>query len=152
MVLSQKEMATIEDLKTQEQSCIKKYSYYEKEANDPVLKNLFNHIASAEQKHYDTLCQVGQGNVPQCDCNDSDGKNYNPKATYKCGENSEEKKKDCFLVTDCIGTEKLVSGEYNSNVFIFGDSNIRKVLADIQVEEQNHAEMMWKYKTINCMV
>ena len=42
-------------------------------------------------------------------------------------------------------------GEYNSDVFIFGDSSIRKLLADIQVEEQNHAEMLWKYKTTNGM-
>ena len=61
------------------------------------------------------------------------------------------KKTDCFLVTDCIGTEKLVSGEYNSDVFIFGDSDIRRLLADIQIEEQNHAEMLWKYKTVNSM-
>ena len=151
MVLSQKEMATIEDLKTQEQSCIKKYSFYEKEASDQVLKDLFKQLAESEQKHYDTLCHVAEGIVPQCNCNDNDGKQYNPTATYKSGEDSEEKKKDCFLVTDCIGTEKLVSGEYNSNVFIFGNSNIRKILADIQIEEQNHAEMMWKYKTVNGM-
>ena len=52
---------------------------------------------------------------------------------------------------DCIGTEKLVSGEYNSDVFVFGNSDIRKLLADIQIEEQNHAEMLWKYKTANGM-
>ena len=54
-------------------------------------------------------------------------------------------------MTDCIGTEKLVSGEYNNDVFIFGNSDIRKLLADIQIEEQNHAEMLWKYKTTNGM-
>ena len=50
-----------------------------------------------------------------------------------------------------IGTEKLVSGEYKSDVFVFGNSDIRKLLADIQIEEQNHAEMLWKYKTANGM-
>ena len=65
--------------------------------------------------------------------------------------NSEDKKNDCFLATDCIGTEKMVSGEYNSNVFVFEDSCLRKLLADIQVEEQNHAEMLYKYKTVNGM-
>ena len=39
----------------------------------------------------------------------------------------------------------------NSNVFVFGDSGVRKLLADIQVEEQNHAEMLYKYKTVNGM-
>ena len=50
---------------------------------------------------------------------------------------------DAFLATDCISTEKLVSGEYNSDVFAFGDTKLRKLLADIQVEEQNHAEMLY---------
>ena len=61
------------------------------------------------------------------------------------------KKSDCFLATDCIGTEKLVSGEYNTDVFAFGNSSIRKLLADIQIEEQNHAEMLYHYKTVNKM-
>jgi len=58
---------------------------------------------------------------------------------------------DSFLATDCIATEKMVSGEYNSDVFVFADTSIRKLLADIQIEEQNHAEMLYKYKTVNCM-
>ena len=58
---------------------------------------------------------------------------------------------DAFLATDAIGTEKLVSGEYNTNVFMFEDSDLRKLMADIQVEEQNHAEMLYKYKTANGM-
>ena len=58
---------------------------------------------------------------------------------------------DSVLATDAIGTEKLVSGEYNTNVFMFGDSDLRKLMADIQVEEQNHAEMLYKYKTANGM-
>lgn len=64
----------------------------------------------------------------------------------------EDKMQDAFLATDCIATEKLVSGEYNSDVFAFGDTKLRKLLADIQVEEQNHAEMLYKYKMVNGMV
>ena len=63
----------------------------------------------------------------------------------------EEKQNDAFLATDCIATEKLVSGEYNTDVFVFGESGVRKLLADIQVEEQNHAEMLYKYKMANGM-
>ena len=66
-------------------------------------------------------------------------------------DHDEDKQSDAFLVTDCIGTEKLVSGEYNTNVFNFANSDVRKLLADIQVEEQNHAEMLYKYKTVNGM-
>ena len=76
--------------------------------------------------------------------------NYNPSATYSAGE-TEAKRSDCFLATDCIGTEKMVSSEYNSNVFKFSEPSLRKLLADIQIEEQNHAEMLYKYKTVNGM-
>ncbi len=151
MVLTEKEMTTIQDLQTQEKSCVEKYQRYSKEAKDPVLQDLFTRLQQEEQKHYDSLQQVLDGKVPDCDCNDRDGKMYNPTATYDSMTNSEDKKTDCFLATDCIGTEKMVSGSYNTDVFVFGDSDIRKLLADIQVEEQNHAEMLWKYKTVNGM-
>lgn len=151
MVLTEKEKMVVEDLRTQEQSCINKYTKYQKEAKDPVLQELFRELAQYEQKHYDTLTQVLNGTAPACDCNDTKGKDYNPKATYDTMTNSDDKKHDCFLATDCIGTEKLVSGEYNSDVFAFSDSAVRKLLADIQIEEQNHAEMLYKYKTVNGM-
>lgn len=151
MVLKEKEQTTIEDLRTQEQSCIEKYHRYGQQAKDPVLKDLFDRLEKEEQHHYDSLDQVLNGQVPQCNVNDRDGAEYQPKATYDTMTNSEDKKNDCFLATDCIGTEKMVSGEYNSNVFVFEDSNLRKLLADIQVEEQNHAEMLYKYKTVNGM-
>lgn len=151
MVLKEKEQTTIEDLRTQEQSCIEKYHRYGQQAKDPVLKDLFDRLEKEEQHHYDSLGQVLKGPVPQCNVNDRDGAEYQPKATYDTMTNSEDKKNDCFLATDCIGTEKMVSGEYNSNVFVFEDSNLRKLLADIQVEEQNHAEMLYKYKTVNGM-
>ncbi len=151
MVLTEKETTTIQDLQTQEQSCVEKYKRYSKEAKDPVLQALFSELQQEEQRHYDSLQQVLTGTVPTCDCNDRDGKNYNPTATYDAMTNSEDKKNDCFLATDCIGTEKMVSGTYNTDVFVFGDSDVRKLLADIQIEEQNHAEMLWKYKTVNGM-
>lgn len=151
MNLSEKETTTINDLKTQEKSCIAKYTKYSQEAKDPVLRDLFSAIAKEEQTHYDSLDQVLNGTVPSCDYNDRKGMAYSPQATYTSGDNSEDKQHDCFLATDCIGTEKLVSCEYNSDVFNFGDGKIRKLLADIQIEEQNHAEMLWKYKTVNGM-
>ena len=151
MVLTEKETNVIKDLQTQEQSCIKKYQSYGKQAKDEELRNLFARLEKEEQKHFDSLGQVLTGKVPCSDSNDSDGKDYKPKATYDSLSNSEDKQTDCFLATDCIGTEKLVSSEYNSNVFNFGDSDLRKLLADIQIEEQNHAEMLYKYKQANGM-
>lgn len=151
MVLSEKEKTVIKDLQTQEQSCIEKYTRYSNEAKDPQLRDLFMHLSRQEQKHYDSLSQVLSGNTPNADCNDDSGRDYQPKATYQAGMESADMKKDCFLVTDCIGTEKMVSSEYNSNVFAFGNSAIRKLLADIQIEEQNHGEMLYKYKMANGM-
>ena len=101
MVLSEKETAAIKDLQTQEKTCVEKYSRYSKEAKDPVLVNLFTDLHKKEQQHFDSLGQVLNGTVPNCNCNDSDGKNYNPTATYSLAE-SEDKKNDCFLATDCI--------------------------------------------------
>ena len=89
--------------------------------------------------------------MPECDCNDSAGKDYQPTAKYSVSDNNDDKQTDCFLATDCIGTEKMVSSEYNSDVFRFGNPAVRKILADIQIEEQNHAEMLYKYKTVNGM-
>lgn len=151
MVLTEKETAAIKDLQTQEQTCIDKYAKYACEAKDPVLKDLFKELHEKEQQHYNSLEQILNGSVPSCNCNDSDGREYNPKATYNAMTNSEDKKADCLLATDCIATEKLVSSEYNTDVFVSGNSDIRKLFADIQVEEQNHAEMLYKYKTVNGM-
>lgn len=151
MILKEKERTAIEDLQTQEKTCVEKYAKYAEQAKDPELKKLFETLSKKEQEHYDSLEQVLNGSVPGCNCNDSDGENYTPKATYDALTNSEDKKSDCFLATDCIATEKLVSSEYNTDVFVFEDSKLRKLLADIQIEEQNHAEMLWKYKTANGM-
>ena len=137
MILKEKERAALEDLQTQEKSCVEKYEKYANQARDPELKSLFQTLQKEEQKHYDSLGQVLAGTVPECNCNDSAGRDYKPKATYNDMTNPEDKQNDAFLATDCIGTEKLVSGEYNTDVFVFGESGVRKLLADIQIEEQN---------------
>ena len=152
MILTEKETTAIKDLQTQEQTCIEKYKRYSEQAKDPVLKDLFKTLSKKENNHLSSLKQVLLGSVPQVDCNDTDGRDYEPEATYGKMAENEEKQSDCFLATDCIGTEKLVSMEYNSNVFKFSDASLRKLLADIQIEEQNHAEMVYKYKTVNGMV
>ena len=151
MILKEKERTAICDLQTQEKTCVQKYAKYAQQAKDPELQKLFNQLSSMEQEHYNSLQQVLDGNVPEVDVNDNSGANYTPNPTYDTLTDSEDKKNDCFLATDCIGTEKLVSSEYNTDVFVFENSKIRKLLADIQVEEQNHAEMLWKYKTANGM-
>lgn len=151
IVLNEKERAVIQDLQTQEKSYVEKYGKYAEAARDPELKSLFQSIQKQEEEHYQSLSQVLSGNLPDCDCNDTQGRDYAPKASYSTMANPEAKQHDAFLATDCIGTEKLVSGEYNTNVFNFGETGLRKLLADIQIEEQNHAEMLYKYKMVNQM-
>ena len=107
MILKEKERTVIQDLQTQEKSCIEKYGKYAQQARDPELKSLFQTLQKKEQEHYDSLNQVLSGTVPQVNCNDSDGRDYQPKAAYTSVMSSEDKEHDAFLATDCIGTEKL---------------------------------------------
>ena len=79
MILKEKERTTIQDLQTQEKSCIEKYGRYAQQAKDPELKNLFQTLQQKEREHYDSLERVLNGEVPQCNCNDSDGRDYQPK-------------------------------------------------------------------------
>lgn len=151
MTLNQEEKTAIKNLQAQEQNCIDKYSRYAGEAKDPELKDLFNELKAKEEQHHASLGKLLNGEVPCCNCNDSAGKEYSPKGTYKEGGDSKDKQSDCYLATDGISTEKLISGEYNTDVFNLTDSDARKLLADIQVEEQNHAEMLYKYKKVNGM-
>jgi spore coat protein CotF len=60
--LSQKERMFLEDLKTEEDLCVTKYSSYAQQAQDPQLSQLFNQLANAEQQHYDTINQLLQSN------------------------------------------------------------------------------------------
>ena len=108
MILKEKERTVIQDLQTQEKSCIEKYGKYAQQARDPELKSLFQTLQKKEQEHYDSLSQVLSGTVPQVNCNDSDGRDYQPKAAYTSVMSSEDKEHDAFLATDCIGTEKLI--------------------------------------------
>ena len=78
MVLKEKEKQAIKDLQTLEQACIDKYGKYAAQAKDPVLQELFTTLKRNEQKHYDSLEQVLTGTVPSCNCNDSDGRDYDP--------------------------------------------------------------------------
>jgi rubrerythrin len=151
MQLTEQETNVIKDLQTQEKACVDKYRFYEQSAHDEELKNLFHRIGDEEQEHFDSLGMVLKGDVPNVSAARSGMEGYTPSESYAAGNNSEEKKHDQFLCTDCIATEKLVSSTYNDDVFRFSASNIRRLLNHIQTEEQNHAEMIYKYKTANNM-
>lgn len=151
MQLTEQEKTVIKDLQTQEQTCVDKYRFYAQSAKDPELKNLFTKIGDEEQEHFDSLSQVLKGEVPNVDAARSGLEGFQPTTTYGANDNSEDKRHDQFLCTDLIATEKLVSGTYNTELFAFGAAAIRRLLNHIQTEEQNHAEMIYKYKTANGM-
>lgn len=151
ITLSEKQKDLVTDMQTQEELCIQKYTFYMNSAKDPELKKLFGTIKKEEEQHYQSLGQLLQGICPSVNSKDSEAKNYQPSPTYGTLSESEDKAHDQYLCTDSITTEKYVSGVYNNDLFAFGENNIRTLLNDIQTEEQNHAEMIYKYKTANHM-
>lgn len=60
--LSQKERMLLEDLKSEEELCVTKYTSYASQAQDPQLNQLFNQLAGVEQQHYNTINQLLQSN------------------------------------------------------------------------------------------
>ena len=149
MVLTQKEATLIKDLKGQEQLCIDKYTKHAECAHDPQLKQLFNRIAEVERGHLNTLTQMENGTIPSTS---SGGQSSMPTFTpYHSQTETAEKKQDCYLCTDLLTTEKHASSLYNTCVFEFGQTDLRKVLNHIQTEEQGHGEMIYKYMQANSM-
>lgn len=151
MQLSQQEATVIKDLQQQEKSCVDKYRFYEESANDRQLKDLFRRIGDEEQEHFDSLGKLLKGEMPMVKDATTGTEGYTPTMTYSESDNSDAKKHDDFLCTDLIATEKLVSSTYNNDLFRFAATGVRKLLNHIQTEEQNHAEMIFKYKTVNSM-
>jgi rubrerythrin len=149
MVLTQKELTLIKDLKGQEQLCIDKYRKHAACATDPQLKQLFEQIASVEQEHLNTLTQMEQGQAPGVSGGQSS--TITTFAAYHTQADTPEKQQDCYLCSDLLATEKHASGLYNTCVFEFGQSELRKVLNHIQTEEQNHGEMIYRYMQANHM-
>lgn len=149
--LTEKQRFVLQDLRQQEKMCVEKYEKGEQMAKDPVLKELFASIKKEEQEHYDSLGQVLEGTVPQVEICCGGEKNYNPTATYTGNYIQLDKDNDQFLCTDSITTEKYVSSAYNFELFQFAEPDLRRLFQDIELEEQNHAAKIYKYKTVNQM-
>ena len=150
MNLTQKETTLLGDLKSQEQICIEKYNKYAGLAHDPELKNLFSTLEKNEQKHFDTINQILQGNeVTMPAATPSAVQAKLQCKTSVCNE--VEKKNDAYLCKDALSMEKHVSGVYNMGVFEFSSPVLRDTLAHIQKEEQNHGEQLYNYLSCNNM-
>ena len=147
--LTQKEKGLLQDQKTHEEVCIKKYNEYANKAQDPQLKQIFRSHAQKEQQHFDTINQIISGQVPnmsqsgqQQGQQSSQGQSTQGQQPIRTGSGS---KSDGDLCNDILMTEKYVSGAYDSAIFEFRDPNIRQTLNHIQKEEQQHGESVFKY-------
>lgn len=151
MILTEKETSILKDLQTQEKVCMEHYNLCANTAKDGGLKDLFTQIAKDEQEHFQTISKMINGEIPSVPQTASKADSYHPTAAYDSSSNQIDKQHDALLCSDSIGNEKMVSADYNSSLFQFGSSEIRKMLNHIQTEEQEHAEMIYKYKQQNSM-
>ena len=149
MQWNQKERDLLKDLKGQEQLCIDKYEKYAGEAVAPELKSLFTSLADVERGHLNTINDMMAGKVSTPSGSPSTGSSMNvTKGNYT---NEQDKKKDTFLCSDMLATEKHVSALYNTGVFEFSDVQARTMLNHIQSEEQQHGQRIYEYMNANGM-
>ncbi|WP_143317767.1 MULTISPECIES: spore coat protein [Clostridium] len=139
--LTQKERMLLEDQKSHEEMCIRKYSNYSDQAKDMQLKQICKNNEQIERHHLDTINQILSGNVPQMNQqqNQSAGQNVNN------AQDTPSNLSDKEICTDLLMTEKYVSGAYDTAIFEFKDTEVRDVLNHIQKEEQKHGESIFKY-------
>lgn len=146
--LTQKERYLLEDQKSQEELCIKKYNNYAEQAQCPQLKQLCKQLAQQEEQHLNTINQILNGQIPNL--NQMQGKQQgqqqsNQSTNMQNMTTGMTNQKDADLCTDLLSTEKYVSGVYDTAIFEFRDTNIRQILNHIQKEEQQHGERIFNY-------
>lgn len=153
--LTQKERMLLEDQKSHEEICIKKYNDYANQAQDPKLGQLFRSLGQQEQEHLNTINQMLNGQVPNMNQQSQQGgqnQQANQGQNIQGGQSmmrGSGSKKDADLCTDMLMTEKYVSGAYDTAIFEFRDANIRQTLNHIQKEEQQHGESVFNYMQSN---
>ena len=143
MQLSQKERMLLEDLKSHEEMCIKKYTNYANQAQDPQLKQMFQNHAQIERDHYNTVNQILSGQIPNVQQQGSQGQQQQQQNQGQQAGMSQQQ--DADFCQDMLQTEKYVSGTYDTAIFEFQDPNVRQVLNHIQSEEQKHGEAIFAY-------
>ncbi|MGF7058231.1 DUF892 family protein [Brassicibacter mesophilus] len=150
--LTQKEMYLLQDQKSHEELCVKKYSNYSNQAQDPQLKQLFSSLGQQEQQHLNTINQILGGQVPNV--NQQQGQQSMQSQSTQMQSSMQSglaNQNDADLCSDLLATEKYISGTYDTAIFEFGDANIRQVLNHIQKEEQQHGEKIYNYMKNNGM-
>jgi len=156
MQLTQKERLLLEDQKSHEEMCIKKYTEASNKAQDPQLKQMFQQHAQQEQQHLNTINAILSGQVPAMQSGQQSGgqqgqsgQGMNQMQNQASSGNNNQQDKD--LCQDLLMTEKYVSGAYDTTIFECTDTNVRQALNHIQKEEQQHGEDIFNYMQANGM-
>jgi len=148
MPLTQKETSLLKDLTKEEQLCISRYANHTEAACDPNLKTLFEDIKKEEEEHLQTLTDIQNGGYPQAGY-ETVKKTPPPPPVSGCS--GTDKKRDQYLCQDALDAEKYISRNYDTAVFEFVNSDLRRALNHIQSEEQRHGEMIYNYMKVNNM-
>ena len=154
--LSTKEKQLLNDQKSHEGICIKKYQKYAAQASDPQLQQLFQSYEQQEQQHLSTINSILSGQVPTMNQTQQQGQQQQSQSspqsnTQTQGSETNSNQADAMLCNDMLMTEKYVSGAYDTAIFEFTDANVRQALNHIQSEEQKHGEGIFNYMSSNGM-
>ena len=150
ITLSQKERLLLEDLKSQEQLCIEKYTAYANQAQDVQLKQILSANGQVERSHLNSVNQLLNGQIPQMNQQQNQGNAGQAMGNQSTNTNMNNAQNmnnfsDKSICSDLLGTEKYVSGTYDTAIFEFRDTGVRDVLNHIQKEEQKHGEAIFQY-------
>lgn len=173
--LSKKESMYLQDLKSEEELCVSKYKAYAQQAQDSQLCQLFDKLANEEQKHYDTINQMLQGNLKSggsmsqsgqqsqssSQMNQSGGQmnqmgiqssQLSAQSGQSAGQSqSGSNSSDKTLLHDMLSTEKYVSSSYDKSIFESAQPAVRQALQQIQKDEQGHGEQLFQYMSSHGM-
>jgi len=153
IILTTKEKFLLEDQKSDEELCIQKYTNYANIASDQQLKEIFSSNAKQEHEHLDTINHLLNGQVPSSLTNKQGGSNASQQQQQKeqqsvlrsLNSSPDSQTPDKDLCSDTLMMEKHVSSAYNTAIFEFRDAQVRDILNNIQKEEQQHGEKIYKY-------
>ncbi len=137
--LTQKERMLLQDQKSHEQLCIKKYNDYASKAQDGQLKQLFSTYATKEQEHLNSINQMLSGQIPQMNQQQGQQNQQTQQTmTQSSGQNTSFLNKgDSDLCHDMLTAEKYVSGAYDTAIFEMSNKNMRDTLNHIQKKSRN---------------
>ncbi len=152
ITLTTKERFLLEDAKSHEEICIKKYENYANLSSDPQLKAVFRSNGEKEKEHLQTINTLLSGQVPSMSGSNQSSQGspqqqngQNQQVNQQSMANQPFLSSDKDLCTDMLQTEKYVSSTYNTTIFEFQDAQVRDVLNHIQKEEQKHGEAITAY-------